>query len=92
MFLFLFLYTVYGLVKKKKEMVNKDFETRLRAYVASYWKLLCTMLPSLYHHEISGDITNDRREVLAKGQGQMSKIKVTEVKILFSRFQTVTPV
>ena len=28
MFLFLFLYTVYGLVKKKKEMANKDFETK----------------------------------------------------------------
>ena len=26
MFLFLFLYTVYGLVKKKKEMANKEFE------------------------------------------------------------------
>ena len=25
MFLFLFLYTVYGLVKKKKEIANKDF-------------------------------------------------------------------
>ena len=30
MFLFLFLYTVYGLVKKKKEMANKDFETICR--------------------------------------------------------------
>ena len=28
MFLFLFLYTVYGLVKKKKEMANKDFEAK----------------------------------------------------------------
>ena len=26
MFLFLFLYTEYGLVKKKKEMANKDFK------------------------------------------------------------------
>ena len=26
MFLFLFLYIVNGLVKKKKEMANKDFE------------------------------------------------------------------
>ena len=32
MFLFLFLYTVYGLVKKKKEMANKDFE-RFLAYL-----------------------------------------------------------
>ena len=29
MFLFLFLYTVYGLVKKKKEMANKDFENTM---------------------------------------------------------------
>ena len=28
MFLFLFLYIVYGLVRKKKEMANKDFESR----------------------------------------------------------------
>ena len=29
MFLFMFLYTVYGFVKKKTEMANKDFENTM---------------------------------------------------------------
>ena len=37
-------------------------------------------------------ITNDRSDVHAKGQGQRSKVKVTEVKTQFSHFWTVTPV
>ena len=40
----------------------------------------------------SGVITNDRSDVHAKGQGQRSKVKVTEVMTPFSRFRTVTPV
>ena len=39
-----------------------------------------------------GVITNDKRDVHANGQGQMSKVKVTEVKTQLSRFLTVTPV
>ena len=46
------------------------------------------------HHSIimkfSGGIANDRGEVHAKGQGQRSKVKVTEVKTKLSRFRTVT--
>ena len=42
--------------------------------------------------KFSGVITNVRRNVHAKGQGQRSKLKVTEVMTPFSRFQTVTPV
>ena len=37
-------------------------------------------------------ITIDRSDVHAKGQGQRSKVKVTEVMAPLSRFQTVTPV
>ena len=48
-----------------------------------------TMFPSSYHHEI---FRNDRSDVHAKGQGQRSKVKVTEVNTLLSRFRTVTPV
>ena len=48
------------------------------------------------HHRIimkfSGVITNDKSDVHAKGQGQRSKVKVTEVKTQFRRFRTVTPV
>ena len=51
---------------------------------------LCT------HHGIimkfSGVITNDRNDVHAKGQGQRSKVKVTEVKTQLSHFWTITPV
>ena len=37
-------------------------------------------------------ITNDRSDIHAKGQGQRSKVKVTDVKTPFSHFWTITPV
>ena len=37
-------------------------------------------------------ITNDQSEIHAKGQGQKSKVKVTEVKTELNRFRSVTPV
>ena len=56
--------------------------------VTPFW--LCS------HHRIimkfSGVITNDRCKVHAKGQGQRSKVKVTEVTTQLNRFRTVTPV
>ena len=42
--------------------------------------------------KFAGDITNDRRDVHAKGHGQKSKVKVTGVKTQLSRFRTATPV
>ena len=48
-----------------------------------------------HHHNImkfSGVITNDLSDVHAKGQGQRSKVKVTEVTTQLNRFRTVTPV
>ena len=48
------------------------------------------------HHRIvmkfSGVIIMVKSDVHAKGQGQRSKVKVTEVNTLLSRFRTVTPV
>ena len=48
------------------------------------------------HHriiiEFSGVITMIRSNVHAKGQGQRSMVKVTEVNTQLSRFQTLTPV
>ena len=48
------------------------------------------------HHcitmKFSGNITNDQSEVHANGQGQRSKVKVTEVTTKLNRFPTVTPV
>ena len=40
----------------------------------------------------SGVITNDQGKVHAKGQGQRSKVKVTEVTTQLNRFRTITPV
>ena len=51
-----------------------------------------TMFPSSYHHEIFRVITKDHGNVHAKGQGQRSKVKVTEVTTQLSHFRTVTPV
>ena len=42
--------------------------------------------------QFSRVITNDERKVHAKGQGQRSKVKVTEVTTQLNRFRTVTPV
>ena len=60
----------------------------VRLSVTPFW--LCS------HHRIimkfSGVITNDQRKVHAKGQGQRSKVKVTEVTTLLNRFRTVTSV
>ena len=39
-----------------------------------------------------GVIAIDKSDVHAKGEGQGSKVKVTEVKTQFSRFRTATPV
>ena len=48
------------------------------------------------HHPVimkfSGVITSDKSDVHAKGQGQRSKVKVTEVTTQLNRFRTVTPV
>ena len=48
------------------------------------------------HHRIimkfSGVITMVRSDVHAKGQGQRSKVKVTEVNTQLCRFRTLTPV
>ena len=56
--------------------------------VTPFW--LCS------HHRIimkfSGVITMDQGKVHAKGQGQRSKVKVTEVTTQLNRFRTVTPV
>ena len=67
---------------------NGIFRPSVRLSVTSFW--LCS------HHRIimkfSRVITNDQRKVHAKGQGQRSKVKVTEVTTQFDRFRTVTPV
>ena len=58
---------------------------------------LSVCLWRLFHYvpimmKFSGVISNDKSDVHAKGQGQRSKVKVTEVKTQLNRFRTVTPV
>ena len=59
-------------------------------------RLFVTPFSLCSHHRIimkfSGVITNDQSKVHAKGQGQRSKVKVTEVTTQLNRFGTVTPV
>ena len=56
--------------------------------VTPFW--LCSHHPIIM--KFSGVITNDQSKVHAKGQGQRSKVKVTEVTTQLNRFRTVTPV
>ena len=60
----------------------------VRLSVTPFW--LCS------HHRIimkfSGVITSDKSDVHAKGHGQRSKVKVTEVTTQLNRFRTVTQV
>ena len=49
-----------------------------------------TMFPSSYHHEIFRSYYQWQNDVHAKGQGQRSEVKVTEIGTQLSRFRTVT--
>ena len=59
-------------------------------------RLSVTPFSPCSHHRIimkfSGVITMVKSDVHAKGQGQRSKVKVTEVNNQLSRFRTLTPV
>ena len=59
-------------------------------------RLSVTPFSPCSHHRIimkfSGVITMVKSDVYAKGQGQRSKVKVTEVNTQLSRFRTLTPV
>ena len=51
-----------------------------------------TMFPSSYHHKIFRSYYQWQKWYPWKGQGQRSKVKVTEVTTQLNRFRTVTPV
>ena len=61
---------------------------RLSVCLSHLW--LCSLHRIIM--KFSGVITNDQSKVHAKGQGQKSKVKVTEVTTQLNRFRTVTPV
>ena len=58
----------------------------------SVWHTFFTIFLSLHHHEIFRNFYHWKSDVHARGEGQISEVKVKEVKIQFSRFWTVTPV
>ena len=60
----------------------------VRLSVTPFW--LCSHRRIIM--KFSGVITTDQGNVHAKGQGQRSKVKVTEVNSQLSGFRTVTPV
>ena len=68
--------------------MNGSVRPSVHPSITPFW--LCS------HHRIimkfSGVITSDKSDVHAKGQGQRSKVKVTEVTTQLHRFRTVTPV
>ena len=71
----------------------RHFRTIGRSQLSNPSDLPC--LPCSHHRIImkfSGVITNDQSKVHAKGQGQSSKVKVTEVTTQLNRFRTVTQV
>ena len=69
------------------------FRTIGRSQLSNPSDLPCSLC---FHHRIimkfSGVISYDKSKVHAKGQGQRSKVKVTEVKTQLNSFRTVTPV
>ena len=76
------------MVQSVRLSVSPSVRPSVRLSVTPFW--LCS-----HHHIImkfSGVITSDRSDVHAKGQGQRSKVKVTEVTTQLYCFRTVTPV
>ena len=68
--------------------VRLSVRPSVRLSVTPFW--LCSHQRIIM--KFSGVITNGQSKVHAKGQGQRSKVKVTEVTTQLKRFRTVTPV
>ena len=94
-FLFLIIMVIFSCNQAALQMV---FSVRpsVRLSVCLSVRLSVTPFSPCSHHRIimkfSGVITMVKSDVHAKGQGQRSKVKVTEVNTQLSRFRTLTPV
>ena len=76
------------MVQSVRPSVRLSVRPSVRLSVTPFW--LCSHHPIIM--KFSGVITSDKSDVHAKGQGQRSKVKVTEVTTQLNRFRTVTPV
>ena len=74
--------------KQLYEWFSPSVRPSVRLSVTPFWP--CSHHPIIM--KFSGLITSDKSDVHAKGQGQRSKVKVTEVTTQLNRFRTVTPV
>ena len=76
------------MVQSVRPSVCLSVRPSVRPSLTPFWRC--------FHHRIimkfSGVVINDKSDVHAKGQGQRSKVKVTEVNSQLSRFRTATPV
>ena len=85
-------YAIYFLAATKQlyewfsPSVRPSVRLSVRLSVTPFW--LCSHHPIIM--KFSGVITSDKSDVHAKGQGQRSKVKVTEVTTQLHRFRTVT--
>ena len=84
----LFLAATKQLYEWFSPSVRPSVRLSVRPSVTPFW--LCSHHPIIM--KFSGVITRDKSDVHAKGQGQRSKVKVTEVTTQLYRFRTVTPV
>ena len=84
----LFLAATKQLLEHLFPSVHPSLCPSVRPSLTPFWQCSCHRIILKF----SGVITIDRRDVHAKGQGQRSKVKVTEVMTPFSRFRTVIPV
>ena len=84
-----------GFLAATKQLYKWYFPS-VRLSVCPSVRLSVTPFSPCSHHRIimkfSGVITMVKSDVHAKGQGQRSKVKVTEVTTQLNRFRTVTPV
>ena len=91
-----FLYSLMIFLAATKQLYKWYFRLSVRLSVCPSVCLSVTPFWLCSHHRIiikfSWVITNEKSKVHAKGQGQRSKVKVTEVTTQLSRFRTVTPV
>ena len=97
-----FLYSVNEFINERRDFEDFFLAATKQLYDWFSPSVRLSVCPSVTpfspcsHHRIimkfAGVITNDKSDVHAKGQGQRSKVKVTEVTTQLYCFRTVTPV